>query len=118
MLHFVLPRFLSFSLWLNTLLFLYSCQGPAVDCHLIRFTTCSGSGCFPLSNSEAYSDILKKIYQPLDYPKLNEVPASIAQLLKKRVHGRLVCQLQSAAILLHMEDELKSFLNHYPPQLH
>jgi hypothetical protein len=97
---------------------MYSSQGPAVDCHLIRFTTCSGSGCFPLSSNRVkdFNTILKKIYVPLDYPKLNEVPASIAQLLRKRVHGRLVDQLQLVASRLCMVDELNSFLNHYPPQ--
>jgi hypothetical protein len=66
--------------------------------------------------SDAFSDILKKIYEPFHYPKLNEVPASIAQLLLKRV-GKLLRRLQSVASQSHMEDELNSFLNHYPPQL-
>jgi hypothetical protein len=66
--------------------------------------------------SEGFSDIIKKIYPSEDFPKLNEVPASIAQLLKKRVHHCLVDQLMLVATEIGMGDELISFLNHYPPQ--
>jgi hypothetical protein len=41
---------------------------------------------------------------------------SIAQLLKEG-HGKPLRRLQSVASQSHMEDELNSFLNHYPPPL-
>jgi hypothetical protein len=48
--------------------------------------------------------------------RLNEIPASIARLLKKMVHCRLVDQLELVASNINMADELNSFLNHDPPQ--
>jgi hypothetical protein len=82
---------------------------------MIRFTTCCGSGCLP-SGPEEFSEILKQLFPAASFPKLNEVPASIAQLLKKRVHGVLVDQLQLVASEHNMVDELLSYFNHYPPQ--
>jgi hypothetical protein len=67
-------------------------MGPAVDCHMIRFKCCMGSGC-PLllsGGSESFSELLKYFYQAPDFPSLNEVPASIAQLLRKREHCGLI----------------------------
>jgi endonuclease III len=70
-------------------------MGPAVDCHMIRFTCCMGSGCHLLlsGGSESVSELLKKMYQATDFPSLNEVPASIAQLLRKREHCGLIFAL-------------------------
>jgi endonuclease III len=95
-------------------------KGPAVDCHMIRYTCCLGSGC-PLllgGGSESFANALMSIYSVEDYTRLNEVPASIAQLLRKRQHGILSKALERVALQLGMHDEIRSFLNHYPPQTH
>jgi hypothetical protein len=82
---------------------------------LIRFTTCCGSGCLPGwgSRSEVFRNILKQISLPSLFPKLNEVPAKIAQLLKKRVYSRLVDQLKLVGSDINLAHELNSFLDHY-----
>jgi hypothetical protein len=91
--------------------------GPAVDCHMIRFTCCMGSGCpLLLNGGESFSELLKQVYLAKDFPSLNEVPASIAQLLRTREHSNLITALEQVATSLDMVDELHSFTNHYPPQ--
>jgi hypothetical protein len=74
-----------------------------------------GSGC-PLLGTEDLSNLLKSIYLVVDFPTLNEAPASIGQLLRTRHHQCLVDQLMLVALEHDMVDELGAFLNHYPQQ--
>jgi hypothetical protein len=60
--------------------------------------------------SDEFSSIFKQLYPPSLFPKLNEVPASIAQLLKKRVHYRLVDQLKLVASRRRRTNYLKATL--------
>jgi hypothetical protein len=89
--------------------------GPAPDCHTIRYATCVGTGLL-LRSPEKFCDFLISVYLPRQYDPLNQSTASIAQLLGKRCHGKLVSFLLSAASQIDMGDEITSYVNHYPHQ--
>ena len=91
--------------------------GPALDCHMMRYTVCLGVGAAAeLNNAEHYTERLKDCFQRAQWQMLNEVPASIGQLLYTRKHHALVKAVRACARDYDLEDEILSFVNHYPPQ--
>lgn len=92
-------------------------EGPALDCHMIRYTVSVGAGPAPsVTNPEAYCGLLKRVFPRSQWQMLNEVPASIGQLLARRSHEVLKRECLLVGKRLGLQYELESFLNHYPPQ--
>lgn len=92
-------------------------EGPALDCHMMRYTVSLGAGAAPeVTNSDKYCHHLKLCFQESQWQCLNEVPASIGQLLYTRRHAGLYDRCVDAARQYRLEDGMICFLNHYPVQ--
>jgi endonuclease III len=90
--------------------------GPAVDCHMIRYVVSFGSGSSLLvSSTEALTKDLSRCYPPNLWRTLNEVPATISQIIwsPKCLHLRFISNLKGVAAKFGYSDELAAFLSHY-----
>jgi endonuclease III len=90
--------------------------GPAVDCHMIRYVVSFGSGSSLLvSSTEALAKDLSRCYPPRLWPTLNEVPATISQIIwsPKCEHVQFLANLKQVAEKFGYADELTAFLSHY-----
>lgn len=84
---------------------------------MIRWVVSFGTGCGLLArNIERLAEELKALYDSKDYRILNETPASISQILRRRKGRKLCCLLLEAAATLHLKPQMQRFLNLYPPQ--
>lgn len=93
--------------------------GPAIDCHCIRYGVEFGIVHASMSQ-EHMSQIMCQDFPPALYPSLNEVPATISQLLSSTetpVEDKIsmVKELFHIACSFSLEICLMSFLTHYPP---
>ncbi len=91
--------------------------GPAIDCHLLRFVVATGAVCgLVLSDTARVEQEVLQCFDLALMKDLNEVPATVAQLLHRRKHFDLVTALQAVAEEFAFRDELAAFLSHYPLQ--
>jgi hypothetical protein len=94
--------------------------GPAIDCHMIRFTVNVGTG-YTFANIEQLSNFLLRIYRVDQMPWLNEVPASIAQILGDRSDQcmayapTLIILVQEIATEFGLQQCITNFMEMYPP---
>ena len=93
-----------------------SILGPAIDCHCIRFAV--EMGCVHASMSvERMNDSLTSIFLPIHYVGLNEIPATISQVLtnpQRYDTCEFVDSLVSLAEQHGLKDHFLGFLSHYP----
>lgn len=89
--------------------------GPALDCHMFRFTVNLGVSC-PLFGTETICSHITTVFGLERLTLLNEIPASIAQLLHTRKHQSLKDLLFLCSGTHGFSDELGAYFFHYPPQ--
>ena len=93
--------------------------GPAVDRHVFRYTISVGSGC-PLlvKNDIRYNECLKRCYPRDLWVPLNEVPATLGQLLAeadKMMRKRVIRGVMEVGYRTNYVEEMRGFLSHYVP---
>ena len=75
--------------------------GPAFDCHTCRWTISLGIiPALQASNMSKSVANIKKVYPSADFPKVNETPGAIAQVLRSasdEVRSQLLSQLRTVA---------------------
>ena len=92
-------------------------KGPALDCHMLRWSVSFGIICGLISrNSERVVDCLKNVFPKDLYCPLNETPASISQIMHRRLGRDLTLELIRVADQQGMQDGMRRFLNFYPEQ--
>ena len=91
--------------------------GPALDCHMTRFVV-AFCVCPAKSSDETMSCEIKEIVQDDLYPSLNEVPATIAQILgvpRLRIRSeQFIEKIKRVARDHGFLPHMLAFLRHYP----
>eukprot|EP00542_Grammatophora_oceanica_P000720 CAMPEP_0194068160 /NCGR_PEP_ID=MMETSP0009_2-20130614/86942_1 /TAXON_ID=210454 /ORGANISM="Grammatophora oceanica, Strain CCMP 410" /LENGTH=119 /DNA_ID=CAMNT_0038721229 /DNA_START=687 /DNA_END=1046 /DNA_ORIENTATION=- len=94
-------------------------HGPAADVHLARFTLGMGVGC-PLlvKNKDAYVEGIKLTYGKEQWPLVNEVPATLGQLLVKlgnESSQQLANMVVDLGVRHDFHNEIKGVVYNYVP---
>ena len=98
-------------------------QGVAIDVHVWR-AMCNLGVLSPLMGIEHASVVLKSVYNPIHFRKINHVHGSIAQMLRERCHGQLVEGMLALSTrfgrrhgIPGWRDAVTAMLSHYPTQI-
>ena len=96
---------------------MFSQQGPAPDCHSVRWCIDFGvSSCLVVGNMDRFAEQVMKVFLQDQLLDVNVTPGTLGQLLRKLpadLKRDLVDRLLAAAAAHHAEHEMRAYISHY-----